>query len=133
MDPVPSPAGVRSFDQAQLLVPFPVHEIGIPEEKVEVRSGTAERWSTVRSERSLGAVRFAVKQYAMDWLGHFSAPNKLYSTRTGRWALYGPTRQVLVQPGNLLPRTRLDGTRSGLAHDISDARRGPRAGRGPRP
>src|SRR5580698_5881510 len=85
---------VAGFAQAQPLVPFPVHEVGAGTDQIDVRPATTDSWATVRSEHSLGGAHLRVKQYAMDWLGHFSAPNKLYSTRTGRWALYGPTAQI---------------------------------------
>jgi hypothetical protein len=94
MDPIDSLAGVPSFSEAQSRVPFPVQEVGVAAERIDVRLPSRTRWATVRSEHSLGAVRFVVKQCAVDWLGRFSAPNKLYSTKTGRWELCGPTAQI---------------------------------------
>lgn len=99
MDPSTRLVSVRSFSDAQPLVPFPVHEVALAVERIEVCPASTERWATVRSEHTLRGARFAVKQYAMDWFGHFSAPNKLYSTKTGHWALYGPTTQLPVDRG----------------------------------
>ena len=55
-------------------------------------------------------MEFNAKQYAMDYFGHFGAPNKLYTTRPGRWQVYGFTSELQVAEGSAYHGREWDGT-----------------------
>lgn len=78
------------------MVPFPVSSPQDPFARISVRVGSATLWPTVRSTHELGNASYSLKQYAMDWFGHFGAPNKLYRTRPNRWEAYGPMTRLDV-------------------------------------
>ncbi len=85
---------------AQRLVPFPLF---VPRHRplaVTVRRTSRRRWPTVRTTHRYGTVLYAMKQYAMDYFGHFSAPNKLYATTPQAWVPYAPITPLEVRHGS---------------------------------
>ena len=101
---------VRSFGAAQKLVGFPLFRTWDTPSEILVRLETDEKWATVRSCHRVGSVDFTSKQYAMDYFGHFAAPNKLYTTKPDHWRVYGATSVLRVTAGSAFHGRECDGT-----------------------
>lgn len=100
---------VDSWRAAQELVRFPVFQTAGEPSEISIRPESRTEWSTVRTLHHEGSTVFSVKQYAMDYLGHFGAPNKLYMTKPDRWELYGPTVMLRVASGSAFHGREWDG------------------------
>jgi hypothetical protein len=100
---------VASLEAAQRLVRFPVFQTGDEPTEISVRPESGTKWSTVRSLQRDGSTIYSLKQYAMDYFGHFGAPNKLYTTKPDRWALYGPTVKLRAKDGSAFHGREWDG------------------------
>jgi hypothetical protein len=87
-----------SLQEAQSLVPFPLFQLPGPTQNVTVRLGSRSVWPSVRTTHRRAGVTYTVKQYAMDWFGHFGAPNKMYCTRPDDWEPYGATTDLGLDP-----------------------------------
>ncbi len=113
---VPTSGGVVSTDSlqaAQEKVPFPVFAPPDRPLSITVRRGTRWRWPTVRTTHRVGSVFYSMKQYSMDYFGHFSAPNKLYTTKPETWAPYAPVTELDVGFGSAFHGSEWDGVEGG--------------------
>jgi hypothetical protein len=104
---------VESIPSAQELVPFPVFVPGDPALTITTRPATRSRWASLRTTHQVESVRFSMKQYAMDYFGHFSAPNKLYTTKPDHWTTYAPITELGVGDGSAFHGREWDGVEGG--------------------
>lgn len=100
---------VESLEAAQELVPFPVFVPPGSPESISVRLGTVSRWPSVRTTHRSSETSYSVKQYAMDFFGGFSGPNKLFTTTEARWASYAPITELDVGSGSAFHGQEWDG------------------------
>jgi hypothetical protein len=93
---------VDSFDEAQAIVPFPVHRPPGELETIAVRRNGPASWPSVRSVHRWGDARFRVKQFAYDLLAYFGWPQNLWfregEEAAERWDTYGRTTHLDVGP-----------------------------------
>jgi hypothetical protein len=60
-------AGVKSFQEAQALVPFPVVALDPSPLEIQVCPESRDRWATVWSRHNVGGATLRVKQFVYDW------------------------------------------------------------------